>query len=274
MNSKLKINLILAVMGLAVWGQGCRTTSRSKTSEAPTVSKSTSLTEENCRAASSNTAPASEQSPNGYGIFAATVQNVPAYLGYLKKARELLPPHGGRAVMWGPNVLNLLEGHAFGHFFMILEFPSMKNFDSFYCSSDYQGKVLGERLSATKVVLSVAKEGDVSSRGVDSSSKADAVKGFILFNDVVKDQAAYARYLEAATELAKASGGQRLVSGSMHAMIEGRAEDRPDNLTLFSFPSMEKLREWYDSPAYKELKKARLKASEVKFVVAKKGLEP
>lgn len=267
----------ILALGLSLaFVQSCRTTGRSKTSDAQVTTKPSDLSDAYCQAQAQRAANqlASSEGPNGYGIFTATVHNVPGYMKYLKQANEVLARHKGRAVMWGPNIMNLLEGQAFGYYFMVLEFPSMQSFDGFYCSPDYRPHVIKERMDATKVILSVAKEGDASSRGVDSSSASDNVKGFILFNDIVKDQKAYDRYLEAATELAKASGGQRLVSGPVHTMIEGKAEDKPDNLTLFSFPSMDKLKEWYESPAYKELKKARLSASEVKFVVAKKGLTP
>lgn len=276
MFAKLSRKGLLTLGLLLIFGPGCRTMNRSKPAEGTSLPPSLPLHEAYCQTYKKR----SEQAPetpaagaaNGYGVFTATVQNVPAYMDYLKHAREVLPKYKGRAVMWGPNVMNLLEGQAGGYFFMILEFPSIQDFDKFYCSPEYQPKIIKERLDATRVVLSVAKEGDASSSGVDSSSKGEDVKGFILFNDVVTDAKAYSRYLDAATELAQASGGRRIFSGGSHTMIEGKAEDAPQNLTLFTFPSIEKLKEWYDSPAYQRLKAERLKASEVKFVIAKKGL--
>ncbi len=211
---------------------------------------------------------------NGYGIFSAYAINLPGYLGYLAKASKVLSTYKGRAVMWGPNTLDVLEGSASGYFFMVLEFSSMYDFDRFYCADEYQPDVIKERFDATKVIYSVAKEGDESSIGVNSSSTKGNVKAFALFNDIVKDRSSYDTYLKAATELAKTFGGQRLVSGPNHIEIEGYAEDKPDNLTLFVFPSMKDLKAWYRSSEYEKLKQDRLAASKVNFVLAKDGLAP
>jgi len=218
--------------------------------------------------------PLDEQTPRGYAIFSLVLLNVPSYLRYFSIASQLLAKQQAKPITRGVVLGSTLEGRAFGQSFSIVEFPSMRHFDAFYCAPDYQPDVRRIRLGAGNLLFSVAKEGDAGSIGADTASVKGSVKGFAYFNDVVTDQTAYDRYLDAATTLAAASGGTRLFSGHGHVEVEGYPDDKPDNLTLFVFPSMAKLREWYDSPAYQTLKAERLKASQVKFVLAAEGFVP
>jgi uncharacterized protein (DUF1330 family) len=215
-----------------------------------------------------------DQAPRGYAIFSLVLRNFPGYLEYFGIASQLLAKQQAKPITRGIVLADTLEGQAFGQSFSVVEFPSMKKLDDFYCAPDYQPEVRKIRLNAGKLIFSVVKEGDVASISADTNSVKGSVKAFAYFNDVVTDQAAYGRYLEAATILAKASGGTRLFSGSDHIEIEGYAQDKPDNLTLFVFPSMAKLREWYDSPAYQALKAERLRASQIKYVIAADGYVP
>lgn len=266
--------LTLVLGSILAMQLGCKTDQQAKTSEVSSISDKPRVDGMYCAAQKQSPRPAPNGStPNGYAIFSVILHNIPGYLKYYSQAEKLIFKHHGKPVLRGPNFLNELEGNAFGQSFAIVEFASMKNLDDFYCSPEYQPDIIQQRLDSTFVVFSVVKEGDSSSTGVDSSSAPGDVKAFVLFNDTVTDSAAYDSYLSAATALASASGGRRLFSGGNHTEIEAYAENKPDNLTLFVFPNMDKLHAWYDSKAYKVLMEKRLKASKVKFVLAKEGVE-
>jgi uncharacterized protein (DUF1330 family) len=253
----------------------CRTPGAPEDSQVAATNDNRRVDDDYCEAQRQAPRPPSDaQTPRGYAVFSLILLNFPSYVRYFSKASELLARQHAKPITRGVVLGSTLEGQALGQSFSVVEFPSMRRLDDFYCSPDYQPEVRQIRLSAGKLIFSVVKEGDASSIGADTASVKGGVKAFAYFNDVVTDQAAYDRYLDAATTLAAASGGTRLFSGHGHVEIEGYPSDKPDNLTLFVFPSMAKLREWYDSPAYQTLKADRLNASQVKFVLAADGFAP
>lgn len=211
---------------------------------------------------------------SSYAIFSVQFRDLIKYQRYFDPAKKLVYKNSGRIVMRGVNFFNVLEGSAPFQAFSIVEFPSRKNFNDFYCSDAYQPDVINLRLESTKINYSVLKDGDLEAAGLDSSSSKNNVKAFAFFNDVVTDQTSYQVYLNEASILAASYGGRRIFSGPQHIELEGFPSDKPDNLTGFVFPNMTKLKQWYASKAYKVLQENRLKASKVVVVLAMDGWVP
>ena len=101
--------------------------------------------------------PAGPATPNTYALFDVYLKNLPEYITYFNRGSKLVAAHQGRIAMRNVNFLNTLEGSAPLQAFNIVEFPSQRNFDDFYCSPEYQPDVRKLRLDATKVIYSVVE---------------------------------------------------------------------------------------------------------------------
>lgn len=84
------------------------------------------------------------------------------------------------------------------------------------------------------------------------------------------DIADYLEYQRRLRPLLEAAGGRYLVRGGEFEVIEG--EYRPQRIILVEFPSMEALRDFYESDAYRDLEKQR-KACSRAIMVAVRGVE-
>jgi len=71
-------------------------------------------------------------------------------------------------------------------------------------------------------------------------------------------------YAEKAGPTVESFGGKAIVVGGAVEVIEG--DWKPNRVVVLEFPSMEKLKGWYDSPEYQEILPMRLKASSGAFI--------
>ncbi|HEV2274206.1 MAG TPA: DUF1330 domain-containing protein [Acidobacteriaceae bacterium] len=71
----------------------------------------------------------------------------------------------------------------------------------------------------------------------------------------VRDPELFGKYREMARPTLGKYGGRYLVRGGAVETVEG--EWVPGQLIIVEFPSMEKAREWYNSPEYVEARKVR-----------------
>ena len=81
----------------------------------------------------------------------------------------------------------------------------------------------------------------------------------------VTDPDRYAEYRKKAPQTIAQYGGRYLARGGTLEVLEG--EWSPQRLVLLEFESIERLREWYDSPEYARLKKLRTETSSTEFVI-------
>ncbi len=81
----------------------------------------------------------------------------------------------------------------------------------------------------------------------------------------VKDPAAYEGYKQPAAASIAKHGGRYLARGGATAVLEG--DWAPKRLVILEFPSMEKLRAWYESDDYRDALALRKRAAVSKFVV-------
>ncbi|HXT35440.1 MAG TPA: DUF1330 domain-containing protein [Chloroflexota bacterium] len=78
---------------------------------------------------------------------------------------------------------------------------------------------------------------------------------YILVEIEVTNPEEYARYREMAPALIAAFDGKYLTRGGATETVEGTWQ--PKRLVILEFPSMERIHEFYDSPAYAEAKLLR-----------------
>lgn len=77
-------------------------------------------------------------------------------------------------------------------------------------------------------------------------------------------------YLEAALRTAGERGGEYLARGGDTTVLEGDWE--PERMVIIRFPSMEDLREWYESAEYQEWAKVRQQYAPGSKLVALEGV--
>jgi uncharacterized protein (DUF1330 family) len=88
---------------------------------------------------------------------------------------------------------------------------------------------------------------------------------YAVVNVRVTDPDRYAQYREKAPDTIAQYGGKYLARGGTVEVLEG--EWNPQRLVVLEFESVERLREWYDSPEYASLKQLRTETTSTEFVV-------
>jgi uncharacterized protein (DUF1330 family) len=82
---------------------------------------------------------------------------------------------------------------------------------------------------------------------------------YLILDIHVEDPEEYAAYRERAPATLEAYGGRYLVRGGPHEVVEG--DWNPERVVVVEFPSVERAREWYESPEYQEIVGLRLRAA-------------
>ena len=83
--------------------------------------------------------------------------------------------------------------------------------------------------------------------------------GYVIGNINVTDPDAFEQYRGMVPATIAAYGGKYLVRGGVADVVEG--DWTPNRLVVLEFESVERAREWYNSPEYTPAKAVRLKAS-------------
>ncbi len=83
--------------------------------------------------------------------------------------------------------------------------------------------------------------------------------GYMIGNVTVTDPETFAEYGKQVAETVAAFGGTYVVRGGAAEKIEGNYD--PVRIVVLRFESVERAREWYNSPEYAPLKEMRQKAS-------------
>lgn len=92
---------------------------------------------------------------------------------------------------------------------------------------------------------------------------------YLIADIEVTDPAAYEGYKKAVSESIASFGGRYLTRGGRTEVLEGTWA--PKRLVIVEFPSMARLREWYDSPGYAPILALR-KRSAVSSLVMTEGI--
>ncbi len=88
---------------------------------------------------------------------------------------------------------------------------------------------------------------------------------YVIANVRVTDPDRYPDYISQVSQIIERHGGRYLARGGKVEVLEGDWE--PQRLVILEFESMERLREFYDSPEYAPLKQLRHEAAFTQFVV-------
>ncbi len=88
---------------------------------------------------------------------------------------------------------------------------------------------------------------------------------YAVVNGRVTDPARYEEYRAEAPATIERYGGRYLARGGAVEVLEGDWD--PQRLVVLEFESMERFREWYDSPEYAPLRRLRGEAAATQFAV-------
>lgn len=88
---------------------------------------------------------------------------------------------------------------------------------------------------------------------------------YIIADVRVTDPVVYEEYRRQVGATLDAYGGRFLVRGGATQPLEGGWD--PHRVVVLAFESLERARAWYDSPAYRPLRRLRQTASEGRFIL-------
>lgn len=94
---------------------------------------------------------------------------------------------------------------------------------------------------------------------------------YVIAEVTVRDEATYARYRELAPPSIYAYGGKYLARGGTTETLTGTW--RPTRVVILEFPTLERAREWWNSPEYAAAKTLREASADADIIVTD-GLSP
>ncbi len=94
---------------------------------------------------------------------------------------------------------------------------------------------------------------------------------YIIVDMKVSDNEQYKQYMAAAPAAVKAAGGEYLVRGGRHAVLEGGWQ--PTRIAMLRFPSLEAAQTFYDAELYKAARAKRAGATEFFNMVVVEGVD-
>lgn len=89
--------------------------------------------------------------------------------------------------------------------------------------------------------------------------------GYVIADVEVTDEAVFAEYRKLVPATIEAYGGRYLVRGGDSEVQEG--EWMPHRTVVLQFESVERAREWYDSPEYAGPKQMRIKSTNSSLII-------
>jgi len=96
------------------------------------------------------------------------------------------------------------------------------------------------------------------------------VPAYVVVEVRITDPERAARYAAVSPATVERYGGRYLARGGAISVLEGGWDPR---LVVIEFPSIEKAREWYDSPEYREVRRLREGAGEWRVLLVE-GVDP
>ena len=106
--------------------------------------------------------------------------------------------------------------------------------------------------------------------GMIREQQAKTPPGYVIAEVEVTDLATMQKYGEKVPETLAPFNHQYVVRGSKIQSLEG---EPPKGLVVIAFDSVDKAREWYDSPAYQKIKPIRERAANSRLFIVE-GLAP
>ena len=81
----------------------------------------------------------------------------------------------------------------------------------------------------------------------------------------VRDPAGYEEYKKLAAQTVQAFGGKYLVRGGQAQALEG--DWTPRRVVVLEFPSLDRAREWWSSPEYRDARDIRHRCAETRMIL-------
>ena len=94
---------------------------------------------------------------------------------------------------------------------------------------------------------------------------------YIIVDMKVSDPQQYQQYMAAAPAAVKAAGGEYLVRGGRHAVLEGAWQ--PSRIAMLRFPSLQAAQAFYDAEIYRAARVKRAGATEFFNMVVVEGVD-
>ena len=94
---------------------------------------------------------------------------------------------------------------------------------------------------------------------------------YIIVDMKVSDPEKYQHYMAAAPAAVKAAGGEYLVRGGRHAVLEGNWQ--PTRIAMLRFPSLAAAQTFYDAELYRAARAQRAGATEFFNMVVVEGVD-
>jgi len=88
---------------------------------------------------------------------------------------------------------------------------------------------------------------------------------FVIVEIEVRDPKAYEAYRSLVPASLDAYGGRFIARGGATERLEG--DWSPERIVLLEFPSLERARQWWDSPEYRDAKAIRMRAAQTRMIV-------
>jgi uncharacterized protein (DUF1330 family) len=92
---------------------------------------------------------------------------------------------------------------------------------------------------------------------------------YIVVEMKITDPEQYKQYMAAAPAVVASYGGEYLVRGGRHQVLEG--DWKPERLAVLRFPSVEQARAFYDSDSYRAVRAKRQGATEFFDMICVEG---
>lgn len=94
--------------------------------------------------------------------------------------------------------------------------------------------------------------------------------GYVVVDMKISDPEQYKQYMAAAPAAVKAFGGEYLVRGGKHEVMEGHWQ--PSRIAMLRFPSYEQAKAFYDAEQYRAARAKRAGATEFFNMVLVEGV--
>jgi uncharacterized protein (DUF1330 family) len=170
---------------------------------------------------------------------------------------------GGKYLVRGPDKCEPAEGDWNPKRFVLAEYKDVDTIKAWYYSDEYK-ELTKLRQSASTGSLLIAEGIDPHDQGKDSGNP-----GYLVADIEVTDPAVFDEYRAGVSSTIAAYGGKYLVRGATGEVLEGPWT--PKRLVVLEFESIARLKEWYNSTDYADLKKMRHSASTTRAIFAEGG---
>ena len=200
---------------------------------------------------------------SAYVIGDITVTDPETFAKYAAAVPASSGAFGCRYLVRGPGKCQTVEGDWLPERFVLAEYKDMETVKAWYYSPEYK-ELTKLRQSASTGTLVFAEGVEPHDQGRETGAP-----GYLIGDIEVTDPDTYAKYAAGVPATVALYGGTYLIRGTAGEVAEGTWT--PKRLVVLEFESMERLKAWYDSPEYADLKKLRQSASKGNLIFAEGG---